>query len=536
MKYLLIVDFQPGVDRHPDGGVEARGDRGAPRLLPGPRAGAREQRRAGPVGGPRRARPGKDRDLGRRHRAGRHRRPVPGVQGVDRRLPDRRRRLRGSGDRDRGEGSRPCRAQAVASTQQPIIVRQVMEAGPSNASRDGRLPRDRSGARRAERPAPDVEDLLRALAPQVLGTLARRSGDFDAAEDAVQEALIAAADHWPREGIPPNPRAWLHADGESTADRPAAQRAGSSEPRARDGPARADDAVGRRGRRHADRAVHVLPSGADAGVVDRADAARRRRSDDRRDREGLPGARGDDGPAHLAREADDQGLRRAVPDCRLPRNSPSALRSVLHVLYLMFNEGYASSTGQRAPARRPVRRGDPARHDGASRASGRCRGRGAPRAHAPHRCPTSCADECRGRPRSRFRTRSEARWDQAKIAEGNGAPGRRDRQGPGRRVPAAGGDRRHPRPGANRADDTDWPQILALYGLLEQMTGNPVVTLNRAVAAAMADGPSGRSGGARRDGRLAGRQPPPRGGSRAPARDGRRHRCCAGALPHRQRD
>src|SRR5207247_7833730 len=43
---------------------------------------------------------------------------------------------------------------------------------------------------------------------------------------------------------------------------------------------------------------------------------------------------------------------------------------------------------------------------------------------------------------------------------------------------------------APRAEDTDWPQILALYGLLEQVTGNPVVTLNRAVAAAMADGPS----------------------------------------------
>ena len=43
---------------------------------------------------------------------------------------------------------------------------------------------------------------------------------------------------------------------------------------------------------------------------------------------------------------------------------------------------------------------------------------------------------------------------------------------------------------AARAEDTDWPQILALYGLLEQLTGNPVVTLNRAVAAAMADGPA----------------------------------------------
>lgn len=56
---------------------------------------------------------------------------------------------------------------------------------------------------------PSVEDLLRNLAPQVLGTLVRRSDDFDAAEDAVQEALLAAALHWPRDGVPAKPRAWL---------------------------------------------------------------------------------------------------------------------------------------------------------------------------------------------------------------------------------------------------------------------------------------------------------------------------------------
>ena len=81
------------------------------------------------------------------------------------------------------------------------------------------------------------------------------------------------------------------------------------------------------------------------------------------------------------------------------------------------------------------------------------------------------------------------RWDQARIAEGvalldraigNGTVGEYQLQA----AIAAVHDR------APRADDTDWPQILALYGLLEQMTGNPVVTLNRAVAAAMADGPS----------------------------------------------
>jgi predicted RNA polymerase sigma factor len=54
-----------------------------------------------------------------------------------------------------------------------------------------------------------IEDLLRELAPQVLGAVVRRYGDFDAAEDAVQEALLAAAMHWPAEGLPDNPRGWF---------------------------------------------------------------------------------------------------------------------------------------------------------------------------------------------------------------------------------------------------------------------------------------------------------------------------------------
>ena len=56
----------------------------------------------------------------------------------------------------------------------------------------------------------NVGPLLRELAPQVLGAVARRSDDFAAAEDAVQEALIAAAGRWPEEGLPRNPRGWLY--------------------------------------------------------------------------------------------------------------------------------------------------------------------------------------------------------------------------------------------------------------------------------------------------------------------------------------
>ncbi|MES1257475.1 MAG: sigma factor, partial [Acidobacteriota bacterium] len=57
--------------------------------------------------------------------------------------------------------------------------------------------------------APDFERLLRELAPQALGAILRRYRDFATAEDAVQEALLAAATQWPREGMPDNPRAWL---------------------------------------------------------------------------------------------------------------------------------------------------------------------------------------------------------------------------------------------------------------------------------------------------------------------------------------
>src|SRR4029453_9406390 len=88
-------------------------------------------------------------------------------------------------------------------------------------------------------------------------------------------------------------------------------------------------------------------------------------------------------------------------------------------------------------------------------------------------------------------------WNQALIAEGIALTDRAATGGPGgeytpRAAIAAGHDR------ARHADETDWPQILALYGLLEQITGNPVVTLNRAVAVAMAEGPSaGVTGSAR---------------------------------------
>ena len=91
--------------------------------------------------------------------------------------------------------------------------------------------------------------------------------------------------------------------------------------------------------------------------------------------------------------------------------------------------------------------------------------------------------------RSHSPTRTAGCWDRAQIARGtallDGAVGK-GRVGEYQLQAAIAAIHDH----ATRAAETDWPQILALYGLLERMTGNPVVTLNRAVAAGMAEGPA----------------------------------------------
>ena len=143
-----------------------------------------------------------------------------------------------------------------------------------------------------------LEDLLRQLAPQVLGAVVRRYGHFDTAEDAVQEALIAAAAQWPTDGIPDNPRGWLI----TVASRRLTDLLRSEQARRR-----REDTVARgrcrqwprrpapTGRPDADDtldpAVHVLPPVAVAGLADRADAAGGRRSDHRGDRPRVPRAR-----------------------------------------------------------------------------------------------------------------------------------------------------------------------------------------------------------------------------------------------------
>jgi len=332
-----------------------------------------------------------------------------------------------------------------------------------------------------------VEGLLRELAPQALAALARRSGDFGDSEDAVQEALVAAAESWPSAGIPDNPLGWL---------------------------------------------VHV----ASRRMIDRhrADAARRRREDlvattTTIETVAAPGA--DDtlimmvmcchpalrpstaipltlravaglstreiAAAFLVPEATmAQRISRAKATLRespepfaLPDVDarPERLRSVRHVLYLLFNEGYATSAGPEL-----------ARTSLSDEAIRLARVVHAATPDDPEATGllalmllTDARRPARTGPRGELvplEAQDRGQWDCTMIREGvalvtdalrRGAIGEYQAQA----AIAALHDQ------APRYDDTEWPEILALYRVLERMGANPMVTLNRAVATAMVDGP-----------------------------------------------
>ncbi len=332
-----------------------------------------------------------------------------------------------------------------------------------------------------------VEDLLRELAPQVLGVLVRRYGDFDAAEDAVQEALLAAALHWPQEGVPANPRGWLL---QTATRRMIDQRRSERARRSRESLAVLQEAPMQEVSDQDDTLILLFMCCHPALTPASALALTLRAVG------GLTTA--EIANAFLVDEATmAQRITRAkqrIKASRVPFRMPTReeqtvrVRTVLHVLYLIFNEGYASSAGRElqrtelsAEAIRLTRMVHRMLPD-----DGEVTGLLALMLLIDARRParTNAAGDLIPLPEQ-----DRKLWDHALIAEGvallnrslgKGAVGEYRLQA----AIAAVHDQ------ASQAGDTDWRQILALYGLLEQMTGNPVVTLNRAVAAAMADGPS----------------------------------------------
>ena len=354
--------------------------------------------------------------------------------------------------------------------------------------------------------------------------LARRSGDFDAAEDAVQEALLAAADHWSRDGIPADPRGWLSRtaglrlidlkrseQSRRRRETLTAMSEAQPTPGLDAGQADRDDTLG-----VLFMCCHpaLTPASAIAltlravGGLTTAQIARAFLVPEATMAQRISRAKQPD-------QASGVPFRMPTPDER-----PARVRLVLRVLYLIFNEGYASTAGaelHRAElsdeAIRLARMAQRLLPDDPEVA-------GLLALMLLDRRPPPGPHDGRRRPGPAGRPGSELDGTGRGIAEGvalldDAIGGGRVGEYQVQAAIAAIHDR------ASRAEDTDWPQILALYGLLERMTGNPVVTLNRAVATAMVHGPS--AGLAVLDGvedRLAGSLPARRGPG-APARDGR---------------
>ncbi|MEV8448687.1 RNA polymerase sigma factor [Streptomyces parvus] len=346
----------------------------------------------------------------------------------------------------------------------------------------------------------DIEDLLRRHAPQVLGALVRRYGHFDPAEDSVQEALIAAAEQWPRDGIPDNPRGWLI----RVASRRLTDRLRSDEAR----------------RRREETAAALTP--ADAFVAPppgegpgTSSLGRAPSEDDTltllflcchpalspaaqialtlRAVGGLTTA--EIARAHLVPEATmAQRISRAKrtvrgtqfrqPDAR---DRDQRLAAVLQVLYLIFNEGYTATAGpdlhrtdlarEAIRLTRAVRRLLP--HEG------RVTGLLALMLLTEARTPARTGPDGELIP---LDEQDRARWDRTAIAEGIALAEEALAQGPAgdyqlQAAIAALHDE------AGRAEDTDWPQILALYDVLVRRTPDPAAALGRAVAVAMVHGP-----------------------------------------------
>ncbi|KYF70952.1 RNA polymerase sigma factor [Sorangium cellulosum] len=340
-----------------------------------------------------------------------------------------------------------------------------------------------------------AERLLRDIAPQVLGAVLRRFRDFAASEDAVQEALLAAATQWPRDGVPDEPRAWLiqvasrritdHVRSEAARRRREAFVISLVPPEQQIALAPDSDETPRQ-----DDTLALLfmcchpalsPSSAIAltlravGGLTTAEIAR----------------------AFLVPEATlAQRISRAKQSIKAsgvpfqmptPEERAQRLGAVLHVLYLIFNEGYTTSAGPELH-----------RTDLSSEAIRLMR---AVHALLPDdgevagllalMLLTDARRAARTGPAGELiplHEQDRSLWDQRAIAEGvalvtaalsRGAIGPYPLQA----AIAAVHDE------AARADETDWPQILALYGVLMRMSDNPMVALSHAVATAMVHGP-----------------------------------------------
>jgi RNA polymerase sigma factor (sigma-70 family) len=341
-----------------------------------------------------------------------------------------------------------------------------------------------------------VEELLRELAPQVLGTLVRRHGQFDACEDAVQEGLLAAALRWPVEGVPDRPRSWLlTVAGRSLVDgwRSENARRRREETAALD-PTGREPAVDLRGAGHwpadADDTLALLFLCCHPALSPPSQLALTLRAVG-----GLTTT--EIAAAFLVPEATmaqrisraKQRVKSAGGRFELPPEPERSERLgvVLHVLYLVFNEGYTTSSGS------ALHRADlTAEAIRLARLLHRLLpGEGEVAGLLALMLLTDARRAARTDADGSIVPLAEQRrelWDPASIAEGLALVTATLGTGPigPYQLQAAIAAVHDEAPTAER---TDWPQILALYEVLDRVAPGPVVTLSRAVALAMVHGP-----------------------------------------------
>jgi predicted RNA polymerase sigma factor len=318
--------------------------------------------------------------------------------------------------------------------------------------------------------AGNQEDLLRELAPQVLAALLRRYGygQFSDCEDATQEALLAAAVQWPAGGLPGNPRGWLVAvatpQSELLAAAPGA-----------DVPLGADDSL-------------ILLFGCcHPAISTPSQVALTLRAVGGLSTAQIAAAFGVP-EATMAQRISRAKQALHQQDFTLPESTGDRLAPVLHVLYLIFSEGYTPSGGDAVTA--------PALCDEAIRLTRWLRRLlpGEPEVAGllalmlltdARRPARTAEDQVNLVP---LAEQDRSRWDRAMIEEGTAlitAVLARGSVGPYQLQAAIAAVHDE----AGTMDDTDWPQILALYELLELAAPNPFTTLNRAVAAGLVHGP-----------------------------------------------
>ncbi|OLF09225.1 RNA polymerase sigma factor [Actinophytocola xanthii] len=343
--------------------------------------------------------------------------------------------------------------------------------------------------------ADQVEDLLRRLAPRVLGLLVRRHGQFDACEDAVQEALLAAATQWRVEGVPTEPAGWLvTVAGRRLTDQwrsdAARRRRESVVAAARPyhelmSPDPAEELD-----RHRDDTLTLLFLCCHPEISAPSQLALTLRAVGGLTTEQIANAFlvPEITMAQRISRAKQRiravGARFAMPD---EQERGERLAVVLHVLYLIFNEGYTATSGpdlqrvelttEAVRLAREVRRLLPDQGEVAgllalmlltdARRAARVTSTGA---------MVPLAEQDR------------SRWDRARIAEGVELVSRSMATAPlGPYQLQAAIAAVHAE--AASTEDTDWREILVLYGILDRIAPNPMVTLNRAVATAMVHGP-----------------------------------------------